>query len=76
MNKLKLAVVATVIALGAVVVIMSKPRSSVILETNIEALTQSENPVLDNTHMYIWWVTEHFGGEAITCTLGGDLPCE
>lgn len=50
--------------------------SRVVLDKNVEALTQEENPVLTNLPMHIWWVTEYFGGEAIICTGGGDLPCE
>ena len=40
---------------------------------NVEALASGEN--LDDTHMWLWWVKEH-GGGAITCTFGGELPCE
>lgn len=46
------------------------------IEANIEALVDEEEPVLSNLHMYIWWVTEYYGGSAITCTPGGWSPCK
>lgn len=47
-----------------------------LLYDNVEALANEEEPVLSNLHMYIWWVTEYYGGSAITCTLGGNAPCK
>lgn len=77
MKKIKIAAIAAgVVVLGTTLMTKSLTASTGILEMNVEALAQDEKPVLDNTHMYLWWVTEHFGGAAITCTYGGDLPCE
>lgn len=43
----------------------------------VEALLDGEDPpVLDDTNMWIWWVEEHYGGSAITCTFGGEKPCK
>lgn len=50
--------------------------SSVLLDSMVEALTDGEQPTINNIHMKLWWVNEYYGGEAIICTFGGDDSCE
>lgn len=77
MKKKKLIALASmVVVLFAGLMIRPMTESGVVLDKNVEALTQEENPVLTNLPMHIWWVTEYYGGTAIICTGGGDLPCE
>ena len=43
--------------------------SNALVNANIEALSDGELTSPE------WWVKEHFGGTAITCTEGGNDPC-
>lgn len=55
---------------------MKNSDSSAIFDSMVEALTDGEQPTINNMHMKLLWVTEYFGGEAIICTYGGDDCCE
>lgn len=59
-----------------VVASVKNDTSSPLIDSMVEALTNEENPTINNLHMKLWWVNEYFGGEAIICTYGGDDCCE
>lgn len=73
MKKILISFAALAVSAAAIVAVNANKKMNEQFEANVEALAGGE--YLDNTHMYIWWVEEH-GGGAITCTLGGDLPCK
>ncbi len=77
-KRILIASAAGALVLGSIISVKDvvKKSRNPFFEANLEALSRDEEPVLTNLHMHIWWVEEHFGGEAITCTFGGELPCE
>ena len=67
--------IAAIIILIAGFVYVKAQKSSVLLwDANVEALADTEEEA--EKAAKIWYVEEHFGGDAITCTKGGTLPCK